>query len=451
MIRDELKKYLEAHARDFEEISDKVWGYAETPFQETKSSELQADFMEKLGFRVKRVVSNMPTAFTAEWGEGKPVIAILGENDALAALSQKEDVTFLDPIQAGQPGHGCGHNMLGTGGMEAALAVKEYLAAHGLKGTIRYYACPAEEGGGGKVFMVLDHQFDDVDATITWHPSTMWDVTDHGLAILSAYFRFEGKAAHAALAEQGRSALDALELMNVGLNFLREHVRPGTIMHYSITNTGGNAANIVQQEAEGFYILRNADQTYLAEVYDRVCDIAKGAALMTGTTFKGAQIISNYANILPNDVLNNLVLENTKAMLPLAYTEEELAYGEKFKAVGTDPNNPKVFDDEVAIGRSMICSDVCDVSWVTPLVNLMGTTLAMGTVGHSWGTVAQGKSASAKRGMHASAEIMANSAIDLIENPELVAKAKEEFDEKIKNNPPYSTLMVNCSPEDFRQ
>lgn len=451
MIRDELKQLIEKDRKEFEEVSDAVWGYAETCFQESKSSRLQADFMEKKGFKVERGVADMPTAFTAQWGEGKPVIAILGENDALASLSQKEDATHLDPITPGQPGHGCGHNLLGTGGMEAACAVKEYMEAHNMKGTIRYYACPAEEGGGGKVFMVLAHMFDDVDATITWHPGTTWDVTDHGLAVLSAYFRFEGKAAHAALADQGRSALDALELMNVGLNFLREHVKPGTLMHYSITNTGGNAANIVQQEAEGFYILRNEDQTYLSEVYDRVCDIAKGAALMTGTTFKGAQIINNYANILPNDTLNNLVFENMKATLPLDYTPREIEYGKKFVRVGTTPDAEKVYDDTAKVGDSMICSDVCDVSWVTPLCNFMGATLAAGTVGHSWGTVAQGKSRAAKRGMHASASIMANSVIDLLENPDVLEKAKEEFKDKIAKNPPYKTLMVNVSPKDYRQ
>lgn len=451
MIRDELNRILASAEKEFEEVSDAVWEYAETCFQETKSSRLQADFMEKKGFDVERGVCGMPTAFTAQWGTGKPVIAILGENDALAALSQKEDATQLDPIVAGEPGHGCGHNLLGTSGMEAACAIKEYLANNNMSGTIRYYGCPAEEGGGGKVFMVLDHRFDDVDATITWHPSSGWEITNHGLAILSAYFRFEGKAAHAAMADQGRSALDALELMNIGINFLREHVKTGTLMHYSITNTGGNAANIVQQEAEGFYILRNRDQNYLSEVYERVVDIAKGAALMTGTKFKGAQIISNYANILPNDVLNGIVLENMNAVLPLDYTEEELEYGKKFVAVGTKPNAEKPFSNEYSNGGGMICSDVCDVSWVTPLVNFFGTTLAEGTIGHNWGTVAQGKSKSAKRGMHAAAKIMANSALDLFENPDLLAKAKAEFDEKIKKNPPYSTLMVNCKPTDYRQ
>ncbi len=451
MIRKQVHDIMAQSAAAFEDISDQVWGFAETCFEENKSSALQAAYMEQRGFRVKTGVSDMPTAFIAEWGEGKPVIGILGENDALASLSQQADQTTFQPVEVGKPGHGCGHNLLGTGGMEAACAVKEYMEQTGLKGTVRYYGTPAEEGGGGKVFMVLDHQFDDVDACFTWHPGSQWDVTTKGLAIVSAYFRFEGLAAHAAAADMGRSALDALELMNVGINFLREHVRAGTLMHYSITNTGGPAANIVQQNAEGFYILRNESQAYLKELFARVEDVARGAALMTGTKFVGAQIINNYANINANPVLDQINVANMKELLPLHYTEEELAYGQKFVDVGTKKDAETPYKLEGTYAESRICSDVCDVSWMTPLSHIFGVTLAQGTIGHNWMTVAQGKSSAAKKGMHAVAEIMANSAIDVMEDPELLKKAKEAFDESIKKNPPYETLMVNCSPKDYRQ
>ena len=451
MIRKQIHDILTNNQKDFESISDQVWGFAETCFEENQSSALQADYMKQRGFRVQTGVSNMPTAFVAEWGEGKPIIGILGENDALASLSQEADVAEYKPVTLGKPGHGCGHNLLGTAGMEAACAVKEYLEQNHMSGTIRYYGTPAEEGGGGKVFMVLDHQFDDLDACFVWHPGSQWDVTTKGLAIVSAYFRFEGLAAHAAAADQGRSALDALELMNVGINFLREHVRAGTLMHYSITNTGGPAANIVQQNAEGFYILRNESQAYLKELFARVEDVARGAALMTGTKFVGAQIINNYANINPNPVLDQVALKNMKELLPLEYTAEELAYGQKFVDVGTKKEAETPFKMEPTYGESRICSDVCDVSWKAPLTHFFGCTLAQGTIGHNWMTVAQGKSSTAKKGMHAAAEIMANSAIDVLEKPELIAQAKEAFDKSIKNNPPYETLMVNCDPKDYRQ
>ncbi|MBQ6059569.1 MAG: amidohydrolase [Clostridia bacterium] len=451
MIRKEIHEIVNRSAKEFEQISDQVWEFAETCFEENQSSALQSAYLEKRGFRVKTGVSNMPTAFIAEWGSGAPVIAILGENDALASLSQEADLAVCTPITAGAPGHGCGHNLLGTGGMEAACAVKEYLEANKLAGTIRYYGTPAEEGGGGKVYMVLDHQFDDVDACFVWHPSSSWDVTTKGLAIVSAYFKFEGIASHAAAADQGRSALDALELMNVGVNFLREHVRAGTLMHYSITNTGGPAANIVQQNAEGFYILRNESQAYLKELFARVEDVARGAALMTGTKFVGSQIISNYANINPNSVLDEVVLQNLKEILPLEYTEEEKAYGQQFVDIGTKKDVKTPYKSEATHGEAIICSDVCDVSWVTPLSHFFGVTLAQGTLGHSWMTVSQGKSSTAKKGMHAAAEVMANSAIDVIENPELIKKAKEAFKESLENNPPYETLMVNCDPKDYRQ
>lgn len=450
MIREELTEILERDKMDFEEMSDKVWDFAELCFKEIKSSEYQADYMRKRGFRVTMPVAKMPSAFIAEWGSGKPVIALLGENDALAGLSQEADVLEQKAIVEGGSGHGCGHNFLGTGAIEAACAVKEYMEKHKLSGTIRYYACPAEEGGGGKVYMVLDGQFEDVDSTLVWHPGTEWDITQQGMAIVSAFFKFEGIAAHAAGAYMGRSALDALELMNVGVQFLREHVKPETYMHYAITNAGGPAANVVQATAEGFYILRQADQKYLAEVFDRVCDIAKGAALMTGTKFLGPQIISAYAPIMSNKTLDEVQYGNLKACLPVPYTEEEIAYGKEFVKVGTTPEEEFPYATEATCGKGRTCSDVADVSWVTPLSYFHGVTTAKGTIGHGWGTVAQGKGKPAKRGMHTAAKVLANTALDLFENPEIVEKAKAEFAETMKDKE-YKTLMENCSVENYRQ
>ena len=450
MIREEVKKIIEENKKDFEEISDKVWEFAENSFEEIKSSELQADYLEKRGFRVERNIANMETGFIAEWGEGKPVIAVLGENDALPGLSQEAGIAEQKPLVAGAPGHGCGHNLLGTCAMEAACAVKEYMEKHGTKGTIRYYGTPAEEGGGGKVFMILDGRFKDVDCTLAWHPGTVWDVNKRALGVILVYFKFEGKAAHAAgNPEMGRSALDALELMNLGVQFLREHVRQGTYIHYSIINAGGSAANIVQPEAEALYMIRNPDLEYLNELYGRVVDIAKGAALMTGTKCLEPRINSAYAPIIPNSVLDDIQFENMKAILPLDYTEEELEFGKKFVAVGGTPNAEYPFETEAIMDQRVTCTDACDVSWVTPMSHIGGCTLARGTVGHNWAVVAQGKSDSAKRGMHATANVLANSAIDLMENPELVEKAQAEFKETMKDKQ-YKTIMENCTPS-FRQ
>lgn len=449
MIRDEVSEILEKNKPDFEEISDKVWEYAETCFKEVKSSAVQAEYMEKRGFRVSRGAAGMETAFIAEWGSGKPVIAILGENDALAGLSQEAGATEPIPVEEGAPGHGCGHNLLGTGGMEAACAAKEYMERKGIPGTIRYYACPAEEGGGGKVYLVMDGQFKDVDATLAWHPGNTCDITRSGLAVIHAFFKFEGKAAHAAAAHEGRSALDALELFHVGIQFLREHVKPDTYLHYAIRNAGGSAANVVQPVAEGFYYMRSPDTEYLKEVWARMCDVAKGAALMTGTTLAEPEISSAYAAINPNDTLDNVQYENLRACMPIDYTEDELAEAREFVKVGTTPDAEYPFETDVTFGKNGSTTDVADVSWVTPLSYWHGVTTVKGTVGHNWATVAQGKTKFAKRGMHTAAKVIANSVLDLLENPELAAKAGEEFAEKMQGKK-YESLMAGCSHTNYR-
>ena len=449
MIREEINEIIERWQSDFEKISDKVWEFAETSFLEIRSAKIQADYMEKRGFEITMPAAGMDSGVVAHWGTEKPIIAFLGELDALPNLSQAADVAEPKAVQPGTPGHGCGHNLFGAGSMEAACAVKEYLEKHHIKASVRYYGCPAEEGGGGKVYMVREGLFDDVDAVIAWHPYHYWDITTSGRAITSAYFQWDGVSAHALHAEQGRNALDALELMNIGYNFLRKLVQEDTRMSYSVIDSGGKAANVVPDHAKGFYQLRHPDLNYLKEVFQRVIDIAKGAALMTGTKMSGPFVASSYANYLVNNTLNEALRENMEELLPLDYTEEELEYGRKFLAVGTHPQALEPYRSDINIGQELIHSDVCDVSWKAPLTHFFGVTLAEGTKPHNWGTVAQGKSDAAKRGMHASAKLMANLALDLIENPELLLRAKAEFEERIKNNPPYSSLMEGCSPQDY--
>lgn len=449
MLRKEVKDILQSRQKDFEEISDRIWEFAETSFLEVQSARLQADYMRKRGFTVTMPAAGLETGLTARWGTGRPVIAFLGEMDALPGLNQEADVTEARPTRPGAAGHGCGHNLFGAGSMEAACAVKEYLEKYRIEASVRYYGCPAEEGGGGKVYMVREGLFDDVDAVIAWHPYHYWDITVSGRAVISAYFKWEGVPAHALHPEQGRSALDALELMNIGCNFLRKLVQEDTRMSYAIIDSGDKAGNIIPHHAEGFYQIRHPDQSYLKEVFKRLVDMAEGAALMTGTKMAGPFIAGSYANYLVNDTLNEALRINMEELLPLDYTKEELEYGRGFLAVGVHPEAPEPYRSDINLGSELIHSDVCDVSWKAPLVHFFGVTLAEGTKPHNWGTVAQGKSAAAKRGMHAAARLMAELALDLIENPKLIRKAKEEFKERIKNSPPYFSLMKDCTPEDY--
>ncbi len=449
MIRKDVDAIIDANCKAFEAISDQVWAFAEVSFDEHQSSKLQSQYMQDQGFRVSRGIAGMDTAFIAEWGKGKPVIAILGENDALPAQSQMADVTKAQPIAAGQPGHACGHNLLGTAGMEAACAAKAYLEKNHCDGTIRYYGCPAEEGGAGKVYMIMDGAFSDVDCTLTWHPGVSYGINKKAMAIVSVHFRFDGKASHAYAAPwAGRSALDAVELMNVGVNFLREHVKPNTYMHYAVTNSGGAAPNVVQQTAEVYYVLRSPSSEYLREVYQRVLDCAKGAALMTGTTLAEPYISSAMSPLIQNATLNRLTLENMNAYFPVDYTREELEYAKRFQKCGSKPDAEFPMDQVLIDGSMFTCTDAADVSWVTPAVLFKCSTLAIGTPGHSWNTTAQGKSPIAYRGMHTAAKIMANTLLDLIEQPENVEQAKEDFQREM-NGKTYKTLMEGMKPGVF--
>ena len=441
MLRQELNDTLSEVRSEFERVSDAIWGYAELGFKEVKSAKEQADLLEKKGFSIKMQAAGMPSAFIAERGEGLPVIAFIGELDALPGLSQEADIPMEKPIEKGGSGHGCGHNLLGTGAAEAALLTSEYLKKHNMKGTVRYYGCPAEEIGGGKVFMTLEGCFDDVDFAFSWHPYHYWDITTKGRAIVSAYFRFYGVAAHALHAEQGRNAFDALELMIQGFNMLRKSVKADTAMSYGVTCAGSKAANVVSDYAEGLFQLRHYDPDYLKELFGRVVDLARGAAIMTGTKFDKPIIAGNYANYMVNETLNSVVFKNMQEALPITYTEEELEYGNSFLKVGAENNAKQPFRSDICIGNEVIHSDVCDVSWQVPLAHFFGVTLADGTKPHNWGTVAQGKSSTAKKGMHTSALILANSALDIIEDKEIMEKAQQEFVRR-KADKQYSTLLT---------
>jgi len=445
-------KWLEENRDRITEISDKIWEYAELGLIEFKSSKLLADELERHGFKVERGVAGMPTAFVASWGEGKPVIGIMGEYDALPGLSQKP-VPYREPLKPGAPGHGCGHNIHGTSGMAAALAVKYAMEKHGIKGTIKFFGCPAEENFDGKVFMVRAGYFNDVDAVISHHPSSMNAVTlKSSLAVKSVKFHFYGKASHAAGSpEEGRSALDAVELMNVGVNYMREHIIQEARIHY-IIEKGGTQPNIVPDYARSWYYIRAPEPEQVDEIYNWILDIAKGAALMTRTEVK-IEFISGISNLIPNRTIAELIVKNMREIGLPKYSENELEFLKqiaktipreskinalrKSKRPGWERLIDKLVDDEIPDpwGEGEVfpaSTDVADVSWITPTVEFSVATYALGTPGHSWQVVAQSRAGIAHKALIFAAKVMAATALDLLTNKELLDKAKEEHKRRLR-------------------
>jgi len=444
-------EWIESNKERIIEICDKIWEYAELGLIEYKSSKLLADELEMHGFEVKRGVAGMPTAFVATWGEGKPVIGIMGEYDALPGLSQKK-VPRPEPLEPGKPGHGCGHNIHGTSGAAAAIAVKKTMEKYGLKGTVKFYGCPAEENFSGKVFMVRDGLFKDVDAVISHHPSTMNAVTlVSSLAVNSAKFHFHGKASHAgASPEHGRSALDAVELMNVGVNYLREHIIQDARIHY-IIEKGGDQPNIVPAYARSWYYVRAPEREELEEIYNWILDIAKGAAMMTRTKLE-VEFVEGCYNLIPNRTIAELIVKNMREIGTPKYSEEDLKFAKKIaktippevkiaqlkksKRPGWERLIDKLIDDEVpdpwGEGELMHGStDVADVSWQAPTVEFNTAAWVLGTPAHSWQAVAQSGVGLGHKSAIFAAKVMAATAIDLLTDQQIIAKAKEEHKRRI--------------------
>ncbi|ADU67678.1 M20 family metallopeptidase [Pantoea sp. At-9b] len=462
---DFIDHYINQHQARFSAISDAIWDVPETRFEETQSSALLADALEQEGFSVARGVGGIETAFIANIGSGKPVIAILGEFDALAGLSQKAACPEPQPLVENGNGHGCGHNLLGTAGMAAAFAIKAFWAEHGLRGTLRFYGCPGEEGGSGKTYMVREGLFDDVDAAVTWHPegfSGMFNLST--LANIQAAFHFKGVAAHAANSPHlGRSALDAVTLMNTGANFLREHIVQEARVHYAVTNTGGVSPNVVQADAEVLYLIRAPQLDQAQDIYQRVINIAKGAALMTDTqmTVRFDKACSNY---VPNRALE-AVMEGYLHQFGLPdYNDEERAFAAQIRATLTKDDlrnarlnaartggeagiawsealGDKVLMDEVApyaVTRELLygSTDVGDVSWVTPTAQCFTPCFAFGTPLHTWQLVAQGRTAIAHKGMCLAAKVLAATALTLLSDDAALARCRDEFI-RVRSEQPY--------------
>ena len=451
--KSDIADWLDEHQMRFTAMSDEIWDNPELQFVEFKASKLQADFLEAEGFRITWDLGGISTAFAAEWGAGIPVIAFAGEYDALPGLSQK-DQQAPDPISAGEAGHGCGHNLLGTGCLAAVVALKHWLQSTGYEGTVRYYGCPAEEGGSGKVFMGRDGAFDDLDVTFNWHPwYTNSAMKGSLLSVNRYYFRFRGKSAHAAADPySGRSALDALELMNIGVNYLREHVTDDVRLHYIILS-GGLAPNVVPDYAESYYYVRAFDPQNLEDVSQRVIRIAKGAAMMTDTEVE-VVYKSGSTRVLSNDMLADLQYEVMCELGGIDFTDNEYDYAAEINQHFGDANAKTLTDrygvDPEQAQRSLIgavlpsvdkgyvspgSSDMGDMSWYAPCSMLQTATWASRAAAHSWGVVATGRTSIGHKGMMYAAKVMALSAAELILSPDLLEQAQAEFRAAIERTP----------------
>ncbi|MFC9601016.1 M20 family metallopeptidase [Peribacillus butanolivorans] len=442
--RNRLSEIIEEKREKLIQVSDKIWSYAETGFEEFKSAELLCQTLEEEGFSVEKGVGNIETAFIGSFGSGNPIIGFLGEFDALSGLSQAGGVPQFDPEKIGGNGHGCGHNLLGTGSLASALALRYYMEENKIEGTVRYYGCPGEEIGGGKTFMVREGLFDDVDFALCWHPGTRNNVMSMvSLACYEVYFKFKGKSAHAAASPHlGRSALDAVELMNIGVNYLREHIISDARVHYAITNTGGFSPNVVQADAEVLYFVRAPLVSQTEEVYQRVCDIAKGAALMTGTEVE-IDFASALSNVIPNTTLEKIMYDNFVALGVPKHDEGEQQFArtireslseadKKFEVQMNKELAGKALSDVIdsfipANGSMTGSTDVGDVSWVVPTVQCMTVCEALGTPLHTWQIVATGTTSIAHKGMLHAGKVMAATAVEVLKRPEVLEKAKAEL------------------------
>jgi len=471
--------WLEDNQQTFIDMADKIWDYAEISHREFKSSSLQARYLETQGFEITWEIGGLKTAFAAEWGKGKPIIGFLGEFDALEGLSQKR-LPVQEPIVPGAPGHGCGHNLLGTGAVAAAAALKQWMEETGTQGTIRYYGCPAEENTYGKTFMARDGAFDDLDAAFNFHPGSInMPSKASAVGVNDIKFRFHGRTAHAGGSPHlGRSALDAVELMDVGVNYLREHVTSNVRIHYAITH-GGDLPNVVPAEAEVWYFIRAHKPEELEEVTERVRKIAEGAAMMTETTCE-ENFRAACSAVLSNHYLADLQYENMKLVGPIEFTAQEMAFAKKINAAypreNTDEfyrqikeykipdewkkklesyegspllgiNLPAFDQDEIQTGST----DVGDVSQITPISMLSTAGFPIGAAGHSWGIVAASGTSTGHKGMLHAAKIMALSAMDLLVDPEHLRKAREEFEKSTRDHPYKSPLPTSVTPPRYEE
>ena len=455
-------------------LSTTIWDYAELKFTEYKSAAAIIDVLQAQGFTIRKNLAGMETAFSATFGSGHPVIGLLAEYDALSGLSQQAFVEKMVPREGISTGHGCGHHMLGTASVGAALIVRDYLQAKKLPGTIVLIGCPAEEGGSGKAYLARAGEFDNLDVALTWHPAAGYAVTTGSYqANCQAYFRFKGVSAHAAGAPHlGRSALDAVELMDVGTNYMHEHIEPTDRIHYAITDTGGISPNVVPNHAEVIYLIRSITNEKVKKLYDRVCKIAQGAALMTETKL---EIVFDKAcsNTLSNSVLEKLLYQSMQETPLPTYTEEDLVFAKKMKplldeaAIASDSTlhtvplaKKKAYIDRYK--KSLLAdfivdyehsdapvpgsTDVGDCSHAVPTAQFNAACYVPGTPGHSWQLVAQGKTPYAMKGMLYACQVLATATCHIIDDPTIAQKAREEYTQVTDGKPFVSPIPPEILP-----
>lgn len=445
----------------FTSLSDQIWENPELHFNERFAVNLMEEALLKEGFQVKKGIGNLETSIMGSYGNGPIVIAFLGEYDALPSLSQEGGKAEYCPLEEGGAGHGCGHNLLGVGSFAAAVVAKKYIEETNAPYTIRFYGCPAEENGSGKAHMVKAGEFDDVDMAISWHPDDKNSVMHvRSLANYSCVFKFTGKSSHAAAAPHlGRSALDAVELMNVGVNYLREHIIQDARVHYAVLHTGGTSPNVVQPYAEVMYLIRAPRKEQVLEIYKRIQKIAQGAALMTETTFQET-FEGTASDLIPNTTLAKVMQQQFENVSPLQFSNEELEFAEKiFETFDPESKNMAYrslsLEQKELLGKKKLShvilplspetmlygsTDVGDVSWVTPTVQCTTASFVLGTPLHTWQVVSIGKTSIGHKGMLYAAEIMARTAIHCMEHPEVIEKAKEELKNRL-NGERYFSLI----------
>lgn len=439
---------IEKHQSALIEISDSIWALAETAFEETESSKILSDYAEKQGFTVERGVAEMPTAFVATYGSGKPVISVLGEFDALPGISQKAEPT-KNPLHEGAAGHGCGHNLFGAGSLGAAIAIKELIEQGKIEGTIKFFGTPSEEKFFGKIWMVNAGLWDDVDVNISWHPGpdTTADVQS-SLALVDFKVEFFGQAAHASADPwNGRSASDALELYTSGVNYYREHVKPTVRMHYHIQD-GGQVVNVVPDYSRLWMRVRDTKRSGMMPVYKRVMEMAKGAAILADVDYK-VSLISGIYEVLVNRTGGEIMQKNLELLGPINYSDAEISFGKKIQEVTGKPQvgmdseiRPLKATQEHPGGGS---TDVGDVSWNVANINLSVTTAPKDTPWHSWAVVACGGMSIGHKGMIYSSKAMSMTMLDLFENPELVTEVKAEY-KKRKGDEVYKSIIPEGPP-----
>ena len=454
MEKKEVLERLAQNAAHYYAIGDRLWDKPEIRFAEHNSAKLLANAAEAEGFQTTWGLAGMATAFRSVWGSGKPVIGILAEYDALPGLSQQAGVARKVPQTEGGNGHGCGHNLLGTGALIGAVGIKTYLEENKLPGTVVFLGCPAEEGGGGKTFMAREGCFDDLDFALTWHPGTSNGVPPGSfLANCMIRYSFTGKSAHAAAApEQGRSALDALELMNVGIQFLREHIPSSARIHYAITDSGGISPNIVQDRAAGLYQIRAPHTPTVIEISKRLERIAAGAAMMTDTEVK-SEFLKATSNTVPNVTLDRIMYRNMELIPRPGNDSADQALAEAILAAvlpeGKRPEKPldeglmPYTPSDTPIPAS---TDVGDVSWVCPVSQIGTATWPVGTAAHTWQAVACGKSDFAHRATLYAGQVIAASAIDIYNDPEALQKAWQELRRRTNNQPYECPIPKDIDP-----